>query len=284
MAEILKTLGFEVVVGHDLNQHQLPRRSSGTADLEDADVGLFFYAGHGLQINDKNYLVSTKAKLDNEFLISSETIELDAIIRLMESQGADQHRLSRRLPQQSADRQSPAQSRGDEARASLGRGLARVEASGRDTLVAFAAAPGQEAADGSERNSPFTAALFKHLPKPGLEVSVMLKEVAADVRRETQQRPASPAAQRHDPHVLFRQGRARRGRYEPYAQAGGTAERRPSHRRRGPARSMSHTGTPRSPRMTAKSVRTYLQRFPNGIFVELAKAVRNAAFARRVAA
>ncbi len=48
--------------------------------------------------------------------------------------------------------------------ASLGRGLARIEASGRDTLMAFAAAPGQEATDGAERNSPFTAALIKHLP------------------------------------------------------------------------------------------------------------------------
>ena len=66
-----------------------------------------------------------------------------------------------------------------------------MEPTGRDTLIAFAAAPGQEAADGTDRNSPFTAALLQHLPKPGLEVSVMLKEVAADVRRETRnsQRP-----------------------------------------------------------------------------------------------
>src|SRR5204862_43417 len=84
---------------------------------------------------------------------------------------------------------------------SLGRGLARIEATGRDTLIAFAAAPGQEAADGSDRNSPFTAALLKHLPQPGLEVSVILKEVAAEVRR------VSPLT-RHP--ILHRQHASRR--------------------------------------------------------------------------
>ncbi len=82
MAEILKTSGFEVVLGHDLNQQQFAQSIERYARiLDDADVGLFFYAGHGLQMNDKNYLVSTNAKLDNEFLLSSEAIELDAIMR-----------------------------------------------------------------------------------------------------------------------------------------------------------------------------------------------------------
>ena len=73
----------------------------------------------------------------------------------------------------------------------VGRGLARIEPAGRDTLVAFAAAPGQEANDGGGRNSPFTTALLKRMPEQGVELSVMLKGVASDVQETTRgtQRP-----------------------------------------------------------------------------------------------
>src|SRR5690606_32300730 len=86
MAEILKKLGFEVQLGLDLDQQSFARTMETFArNIEGADVALFYYAGHGLQINEKNYLVSVNAKLANEFLVSSETIELDSILRLMES-------------------------------------------------------------------------------------------------------------------------------------------------------------------------------------------------------
>jgi hypothetical protein len=192
MAAELKKVGFDVLLGLDLDQQAFARLIEQYAQrLDGADVGLFYYAGHGLQINQKNYLVSVNAKLDNEFLVSSETIDLESVVRLMESKApvnlifvdacrndplADNLRRNLVAMKRSVD---------------LGRGLARIEPSGRDTLVAYATAPGQEAADGRDRNSPFTGALLKHLPTPGLEVSVMLKEVAADVRRAThnEQRP-----------------------------------------------------------------------------------------------
>src|SRR5262245_10930078 len=191
-AETLKKVGFEVELGLDLDQRGLAQTIEKFArNLEGADVGLLYYAGHALQVNEKNYLVSTSAKLENEFLVASETMELEPVIRLMESKAP------MNLIFLDACRNNPL---ADNLRrnmaalkrsGNLGRGLARIEGLGRDTLIAFAAAPGQEAADGSDRNSPFTAALLRHVPQPGLEVSVMLKEVAADVRRETRnaQRP-----------------------------------------------------------------------------------------------
>lgn len=274
MAEVLKNLGFEVVLGHDLNQHQFAQSIERYARiLEDADVGLFFYAGHGLQINDKNYLVSTNAKLDNEFLISSETIELDAIIKLMESKTATNIVFldaCRNNPLTENLRRNLAAMKRN---ASLGRGLARVEVSGRDTLVAFAAAPGQEAADGGERNSPFTAALIKHLPKPGLEVSVMLKEVAADVRRETQnaQRPQ----QLSDMTRTFYFAKAEPALATRVDAGGADAAARPSVQAALPGvetRSLdvAYWNAAQSSN-DCDAVRTYLQRFPDGIFIELAK-------------
>ena len=189
---MLRQLGFEVIVGKDLDQQSFARQiDEFSRVLDGADVGLFFYAGHGVQLNDKNYLVSTNAKLESEFLVPTETIELDAIIRLMESRAAVNLVFldaCRNNPLAENLRRSLIAGR---RAVSLGRGLAKVEATGHDTLIAFSAAPGQEASDGDTRNSPFAASLLKHAPRPGLEVSVMLKLVAADVRQATRnaQRP-----------------------------------------------------------------------------------------------
>ncbi len=183
---------MRLLLATDLDQVSFARKIDEFARvLEGAEVGLFFYAGHGLQLNEKNYLVSTNAKLESEFLVPTETIELDAIIRLMESRAAVNLVFldaCRNNPLADNLRRNLVAARRSVA---LGRGLAKVEATGHDTLVAFSAAPGQEASDGDSRNSPFAASVLKHAPQPGLEVSVMLKLVAADVRQATRnaQRP-----------------------------------------------------------------------------------------------
>lgn len=272
VAEVLKGLGFEVLLGRDLDQQNFAKTIEQFArSLDDADIGLFFYAGHGLQMNDKNYLVSTNARLENEFLLSSETIELDAIVRLMESKSPTN------LVFLDACRNNPLTENlrrsltALKRSAQLGRGLARMEGTGRDTLIAFAAAPGQEANDGgSERNSPFTAALLKYLPTPGLEVSVMLKEVAADVRRETRngQRPQ----QLSDMTKAFYFAKAQHAASTQVdATAAPDTARRPTAPVGGDnALDMAFWNAAQSSN-DCDAVRAYLQRFPRGIFVELAK-------------
>ncbi len=266
LAQSLQKLDFEVLLGLDLDQQKFASVVEQFARMLDgADVGLLFYAGHGLQINDRNYLVSVNAKLESEFLISSETLELDAIIKLMELKAATNLVFldaCRNNPlTENLRRNLAAMKRG----ASLGRGLARVDASGRDTLVAFAAAPGQEAADGSERNSPFTSALLKHLPKPGLEVSVMLKEVAADVRRDT--RGAQRPQQLSDMTRTFYFAKAE----APAAVAAASPARIETPRSSAEDRSLEVAfWNAAQSANECEAVRAYLQRFPNGIFVELA--------------
>src|SRR5215470_2794284 len=264
IADALRRVGFEVKLGYDLDQTRFARIIDDFARaLDGADVGLFFYAGHGLQINEKNYLVSTEAKLESAFLVPSETIELDAVIRLMESKA------NTNLIFLDACRNNPLTDNLKRNLAainravSVGRGLARIEPTGRDTLVAFSSAPGQEAADGRGRNSPFTASLLRHMPKPGLEVSVMLKEVTADVRQETNnvQRPQ----QLSDMSKAFYFVKA-----EP---AVVTAPR--------PGAPVAPTD-PVDPVDVAfwqsaaaanecEAIRAYLRRFPNGRFVDLAR-------------
>jgi Caspase domain len=204
--------------------------------------------------------------------VPSETIDLNAVIRLMEA------KTETNLIFLDACRNNPLTDNLKRNLAAInrtvnvGRGLARIEPTGRDTLVAFSAAPGQEAADGRGRNSPFTAALLRHLPKPGLEVSVMLKEVTADVRRDTNntQRPQ----QLSDMSKTFYFAKA--------APEAVTAS---------PAIAATPPVTPTPPATPAdllaqvdalfwqsaeasrecESIRVYLQRFPNGRFVDQAR-------------
>jgi uncharacterized caspase-like protein len=276
VAQALKGLGFEVLLGVDLDQQGFAQQIEQFARmLDEADVGLFFYAGHGVQMNDKNYLVSTNARLENEFLLSSETIELDSIVRLMESKAPIN------LVFLDACRNNPLT---DNLRrsltalkrsAQLGRGLARMEPTGRDTLIAFSAAPGQEAADGADRNSPFTSALLRHIGKPGLEVSVMLKDVAADVRRDTRN------SQR--PQQLSDMGKA--FYFARLQQVEATKTDAAPLPVPAPAPAVQAAAAPSpddraldvafwsaaSSANDCEAIRAYLQRFPAGTFVELAR-------------
>jgi len=275
-AESLKRMGFEVELGLDLDQQGFARTIENFArSLDGADVGLFFFAGHGLQMNEKNYLVSANARLESEFLLSSETIELDAIVRLMESKAPTN------LVFLDACRNNPLAENLKRTLMSLkrsvalGRGLARVEPSGRDTLIAFAAAPGQEATDGADRNSPFTTALLQHMPKPGLEVSVMLKEVAADVRRDTRnsQRPQQLSDMTR-PFYFVKAQTAAVTKVEPVATPELMAKPAPQAAAERPADDRTLDVAFWNAAQSANdcdAVRAYIQRFPSGIFIELAR-------------
>ena len=267
MAEALKKLGFETVLGIDLDQD----RFAGTMEtfaraLDGADIGLFFYAGHGLQIDERNYLVSVNAQLGNEFLVSSETIALDAIVRLMDS------KVSTNILLLDASRSNPLAENLKRSLAALrrtstiGKGLARVETANRDTMVAYAVAPGQEAADGEGANSPFTAALLRRIAEPGLEISVMLKQVTADVRAATRDRQR--------PQQL---GDMSRRVYFAPPDAGATAPEQnaaPSPREVQSAEDRSLEIAFWTSARTANecdAIRAYLTRYPKGLFVELAR-------------
>jgi hypothetical protein len=286
MAATLEKLGFKVLLGVDLDQQKFARAIDQFGRmLDQADVGLLFYAGHGLQINERNYLVSTNAQLASEFLIPAETIDLESIVRLMES------KTPTNIVFLDACRNNPL---AEDLRrnlaalhrsVSLGRGLARVETTGRDTLIAFAAAPGQEAADGSGQHSPFTTALLKRMPQPGVEVSVMLKQVAADVRELTQngQRPQ----QLSDMSRLFYFAKAETAAEltAKVAAAGPAPVPAPAVDAPKPApQPAAHPAPAADDRALdvafwnaaqaadhCDAVRAYLRRFPNGVFVELAR-------------
>lgn len=184
----LERLDFEVLTGLDANiQEMIGLVREFSRVLEGADVALFFYAGHGLQVDGVNYLAPVDAELGDQADLDFGTVKLSSILRQM-----DRHR-SANLVFLDACRDNPlarslARSIISVGRsASFGRGLARVEA-GIGTLIAYATQPGNIALDGSDGHSPFTKALLNHIETPGLDIGSMMIKVRQDVIAATREK------------------------------------------------------------------------------------------------
>ena len=177
----LKRLGFSVMrvenAGYDTLRRRL--RDFGRAS-RGAEVAVAFYAGHGIEVGGRNYLVPVDAALANDGDTEFEAVGLDLVMRSVE--GASHFG----LVILDACRENPFVSRMERAgpTRAVGRGLARVEPTGV-TLVAYAAAAGRTAADGSGRHSPYTAALLEHIAEPGLDVGRMFRRVRESVESST---------------------------------------------------------------------------------------------------
>ena len=186
VAESLKKLGFEVVKGLDLTKSGMEKSIREFVRLmPGADVTLFFYAGHAMQVNGINYLIPVDAALADSTAIDFETINFSVILNFMN----ENDRTSIALLD--ACRNNPlarnfTRKLGKSRSAFVGRGLAAPSTNTGQMLIGFATAPGEVALDGEGKNSPFTTALLKHMDTPGLEVELMLKRVKSDVYEETE--------------------------------------------------------------------------------------------------
>ncbi len=187
IAAKLRALDFEVLEGIDLD-----RRATETLirdfsrQLDTAEVGLFFYAGHGMQVNGRNYLVPVDAVLETEADLDFETVRLDVILNQLE------RRPRTNIVLLDACRDNPlartlSRNLGASRSAAVGRGLARIDG-GIGTLIAYATEPDNVALDGDGANSPFTTALLQHIDTPGLEVRQMLTRVRQQVIAATDRR------------------------------------------------------------------------------------------------
>ncbi|GIL00937.1 MAG: hypothetical protein BroJett030_08360 [Alphaproteobacteria bacterium] len=169
MAVKLAGMGFEVTSGTDLDLDALRRTVRDfIGKLAGADLAVFYYAGHGLQVNGENYIAPIDARLNSHDDLPFEAIPVDLVLSAME------RNTRTNLVFLDACRDNPladnlARSMGSRSSA-VGRGLARI-GSGVGSLIAFATQPGNIALDGEGRNSPFTAGLLKHLGTPGQSVT-----------------------------------------------------------------------------------------------------------------
>src|SRR5580704_4354253 len=184
LAQALRATGFEVIEQRDATRDVMAKAVRDFSErLHGADVALFFYAGHGLQMNGENYLLPVDAKIENAADVRFSTINLSDIQQEMEGSGRANIIIL------DACRNNPfAEKLSRGGRGVTTRGLGRVDATGEGSLIVYSTQPNNVALDGLGRNSPFTAALLKHVGTQGLEVRQMISRVRGDVLQATDRR------------------------------------------------------------------------------------------------
>jgi uncharacterized caspase-like protein len=170
MATALRTMGFEVTAAFDLDKRSLDRELGEFAQaLPDSDVGLFFFAGHGLQASGRNYLLPVDVQLNSVAALEAGTTSLEAVYRAMAATKA-------RIIFLDASRDNPLEPTGA---APSQQGL--VPMPGAAAVIGFSTQPGRAAWEGAGRNSPYTASLIRRMQAPGEELSSILAGVRRDV-------------------------------------------------------------------------------------------------------
>ena len=188
IASMLKDAAFDVVTGLDLDVGGMRKalRDFG-ARARDADIAIVYYAGHGIEMDGNNYLIPTNALLQTDGDVLDEAISMDRVLFAVEPV----KRLRLIILDACRDNPFAKTMKRTVASRGIGRGLAKVEPTTPNTMIAFAAKAGSTASDGDGENGPFARAIVAHLPEPGLDLRLAFGLVRDDVLKNTgyQQEP-----------------------------------------------------------------------------------------------
>ncbi|MBS1188641.1 MAG: hypothetical protein H6R10_433 [Rhodocyclaceae bacterium] len=177
MAQVLKSRGFDVTLLTDAGQKEFNRGISAFGEKLGPDTAaVFYFAGHGMQVRGRNYLIPVDAQIRAEGSVRSEAIDVDAVLEQFQSAGSLLN-----LVILDACRNNPFERR---FRSGTGGGLAQMEAP-KGTLIAYATAPGRVAMDGEGEHGVYTTELLGALSEPGLKVEDVFKRVRVRVANAT---------------------------------------------------------------------------------------------------
>lgn len=178
IAAQLRELGFRVNLLTDINQQAMDEavRNFG-AQLRRGGVGLFYYAGHAIQLGGDNWLLPIGHRISRSRDLKYRAVNLNSVL---EEMGLGRARLNMVILDACRDNPLPA-----EMRSGLSRGLSPIKNLPSGTFLGFATAPGETAADGDENNSPYTQELLAHLQTPDIVIEELFKRVARGVQSNT---------------------------------------------------------------------------------------------------
>ncbi|MES1152085.1 MAG: caspase family protein [Dongia sp.] len=180
VAKTLESIGFDVIEVEDADQNTMKRAIADFGDkVADAGTdatGLFFYAGHGLQVGGQNYLIPIHANISRERDVDIEAVSMDTVLKQMAFADSKVN-----IVILDACRNNPL-SRGFR---STTKGLAEITVKPQGSFISYSTAPGDVAADGNGANSPYSTALAGALAKPGLDINDVFREVRAGVMDAT---------------------------------------------------------------------------------------------------
>ncbi|MCP9902495.1 caspase family protein [Cyanobium sp. Cruz CV13-4-11] len=185
VARMLQEIGFSVTLVRNADRRAIDEAVEAfSRRLGPGEIGLFYFSGHGVQVDGENYLVPINAQLSRQSDAQYDAVPLGKVINAVEST-----RATAKIIILDACRDNPFYRRWrSTARGGTARGLATPLTSGEGgTLIAFSTAPGKVAADGvgNSSNSPFTTYLLRHLRTPNLEVGQLFRRVRNDVVQAT---------------------------------------------------------------------------------------------------
>jgi carboxyl-terminal processing protease len=180
MAQSLKNVGFDVIEAEDADQLSMKKAIVAFGDKLTAAgssaTGLFFYAGHGVQVGGENYLIPVDAQIQKEADVDLAAVSASSVMKQMDFAGSAVN-----IVILDACRNNPlaANSRG------MTRGLAELQSKPRGSFIAYSTSPGSTAADGDSANSPYTKALAETIQEPGISISDVFQEVRTKVLAAT---------------------------------------------------------------------------------------------------
>ena len=184
IAAVLRQSGFSVTLKTDLDKRSFDEVVYDFGrELDTASVGLFYFAGHGMQIDGQNYLLPVDVRIETRSDVRYEAVDGGRILGKMQDAACPLN-----IVILDACRNNPFSrgfSRGEE-----NQGLAQVQAPS-GSVVAYATQPGNVAADGRRNHSPYTAAMLKYISTPGLSIERFFKQVRREVAKETGNRQIS---------------------------------------------------------------------------------------------
>ncbi len=177
MAHALKQVGFEVLLKLDANQQDMEEAIDRFArQLTSGSVALFYFAGHGVQVNGENYLIPVGADIARQSDVRYKAVNTGQVLNAM---GDSNNNLNIIILDACRNNPLPRSYR------SAARGLARMEGP-KGTIFGFATSPGSVAADGERNNGLYTEQLLKHIQTPGLSIEQVFKRVLHGVDQATQ--------------------------------------------------------------------------------------------------
>lgn len=183
IAEELQRSGFDSYVYTNLDQKTTKKaiREFGQKLKERGGVGLFYYAGHGLQAEGRNYLIPVNAEIKKAQDIEFESVDLGRVLVELEYAGNDMNILIL-----DACRDNPYKEEFEKSKYSSYNGLASIGSAPYNTFIAFSTAPGYAALDGDGTNGLYTQELLKAIHEKGLGLEEVFKQVRKNVRQTSQ--------------------------------------------------------------------------------------------------
>ncbi|MBS1172581.1 MAG: hypothetical protein H6R12_1411 [Proteobacteria bacterium] len=250
MADALKAAQFKVIKLENASREAMLKAISDFGDeIEKGGVGVFYYAGHGVQVRGENYLLPVDVTITREEEIRTRGVNAQEVLDRMASA---RNGLNLVFLDACRNDPFPRSSRG------AAQGLAKMDAA-LGMLISYATAPGSVAEDGSAGNSPYTRYLASTIKTPGLRIEDVLKRVRSSVRQDTDGRQITWDNSSIEGEFYFVPGE-------------GTA---PAAVDTGTSAEVAFWNSIKNSQHP-QEFELYLKRYPNGDFAELAKSRRDA--------